>query len=375
MIFRINTNIASINAQRYLNKNSIALDRSMERLSSGLRINRAADDAMGLYISESLRSELAGLKQISRNAGQAAAMVQTAESGYDEIGSILNRLKELAIQAGDGTISGDDREIIQTEADELVAEIDRIAQFTTYNGISLLDGTGGPNGDGEFTFPMGTETGNEIEITLDSAKSVDLGLIPRDYSDLFTSDTTAIGTLLGLTSPPSGTVQINGVDLAIDLASDSLTDIRDRINNTPGIGTTASITSEVVDGTTKYKLVLSGTNTYTDQNDVLKTLGFTRIDLSTVDGTSAAISDIEGAIDSVNTYRSVIGAFQNRLEHAISNINAAIENTTASDSVIRDADVAAEIAEMTRAQILIQAGTSVLGQANMMPQNALTLLP
>lgn len=383
MIFRINTNIASIKAQRHLNQNDAILNRSIERLSSGLRINKAADDAMGLYISESLRANLTGLRQVSRNAGQAATMMQTAESGYEEIGNILNRLKEFAIQAQDGTISDSDRTIIQAEADELVAEIERIASYSNYNGIHLLDGTGGPDSDGKFTFQMGAEAENKIEITLKSALPSDLGMengtTTVNHSNLFTDTTTAIGALLGLTKPPSGTVKINDKDIEIDLAADSLEGIMNKINNAPGVGTTAII-EEVEDGDkTKYRLVLSGDNEYTDENGVLETLGFIKItsgiDLSTADSASDAVEVIDAAINYVNKYRSDVGAFQNRLDYAISNVNAAIENTMASDSVIRDADVAAEIAEMTRAQILIQVGTSILGQANMMPQNALALLP
>ena len=279
MIFRINNNIASINAQRNLMKSGASLNRSLERLSSGLRINRAADDAAGLAISERMRSELTGLRQASRNTAQATTMIQTAEGGYNEIGGILNRLKELAVQASDGSLTDTDRDAIEVEVAQQLSEIDRIADSTTFNGTALV--TGGTSGT-TFTFQVGAGGSNDqIAITIKGA------------------NTNALASLNNVTSA--------------------------------NFGTAASA--------------------------------------------SAAIDTIDNAITSLNLNGADIGAFQNRLERVSSNLGTMIENTAAAESAIRDVDIAAEIANMTRAQILVQAGTSMLGQANMTPQNALALLP
>lgn len=279
MIFRINSNIASINAQRNLTKSGAALNKSLEKLSSGLRINRAADDAAGLAVSERMRSELTGLRQASKNAAQATTMIQTAEGGYNEIGNILNRLKELAVQASDGSLTSTDRDAIEVEVEQQLAEIDRIANSTTFNGTALI--TGGTSGT-TFTFQVGAGGSNDqIAITIKGA------------------NTNALASLNTITSADFGTAA----------------------------------------------------------------------------SASAAIDVIDNAITSLNLNAADVGAFQNRLGRVASNLGTIIENTQAAESVIRDADIATEVANMTRAQILVQAGVSMLGQANITPQNALALLP
>ncbi len=278
-IFRINNNIASVNAQRRLTSSGASLNKSMERLSSGLRINRASDDAAGLAISEKMRSELVGLEQASKNTAQAATMVQVAEGGYNEIGGVLMRLKELAVESSDSSLSDVDRDAIEVEVQQQMDEIDRIASSTTFNGMALL--TGGTAGTSK-TYQVGAGGANDqISVTIKGAQ------------------TSALATLSSVTSANFGNATSAG----------------------------------------------------------------------------AAIDIIDNAITSLNLNRADIGAFQNRLERVASNLSTVIENTQAAESVIRDTDVAAEVASLTRAQILVQAGTSVLGQANMMPQSALALLP
>ena len=279
MIFRINSNIASINAQRNLMQSGRALNKSLEKLSSGLRINRAADDAAGLAVAERLSSELTGLRQASRNSAQATTLVQSAEGGYDEIGNILNRLKELAVQASDDSLTDTDRDAIEVEVAQQLSEIDRIADSTTFNGTALI--TGGTSGTA-FTFQVGAGgTNDQIAITIKGA------------------NTNALASLSNIVSADFGTAA----------------------------------------------------------------------------SASAAIDTIDNAITSLNLNGADIGAFQNRLEGVSSNLSTMIENTEAAESVIRDVDIAAEVANMTRAQILVQAGVSMLGQANITPQNALALLP
>ena len=278
-IFRINNNIASINARRRLVGSGNALNKSMERLSSGLRINRASDDAAGLAISEKMRSELVGLEQASKNTAQATTMIQVAEGGYNEIEGVLMRLKELAVEAADGSLGDVDRDAIEVEVQQQLLEIDRIAASTTFNGIELL--TGGTTGTSR-TYQVGAGGPNDqISVTIKGAR------------------TNALATLGTVTSASFGNATSAG----------------------------------------------------------------------------AAIDIIDNAIASLNLNRADIGAFQNRLERVASNLSTVIENTQAAESVIRDTDVASEIASLTRAQILVQAGISVLGQANMMPQSALALLP
>ena len=278
-IFRINNNIASINAQRRLVGSGGALNKSMERLSSGLRINRAADDAAGLAISEKMRSELVGLEQASKNTAQATTMIQVAEGGYNEIEGVLMRLKELAVEAADGSLGDVDRDAIEVEVQQQMSEIDRIASSTTFNGLELL--TGGTVGISN-TYQVGAGGANDqISVTIKGAQ------------------TNALATLSSINSASFGTAASAG----------------------------------------------------------------------------AAIDIIDNSIASLNLNRADIGAFQNRLERVASNLSTVIENTQAAESVIRDTDIAAEVASLTRSQILVQAGISVLGQANMMPQSALALLP
>ena len=262
-----------------MSRSGLSLDKSLQKLSSGLRINRAADDAAGLALSEKLRAELTGLRQAARNTSQATTVIQVAEGGYNEIGGVLNRLKELAVQAADGSLNSADRDAIEVEVEQQMAEIDRIANSTQFNGTSLI--TGGTAGTA-FTFQVGAGGSNDqISITIKGA-------------------------------------------------------------NTNAMATLSSISS---------------------------------VNFGTAASASAAIDAIDNAISSLNLNRADIGAFQNRLDRVSSNLGTMIENTQAAESVIRDVDVATEIANLTRSQILVQAGTSMLGQANMTVQNALALLP
>ena len=273
MGLRINNNIASLNAQKNLQRSQDSLGRTFERLSSGLRITRASDDAAGLAISERLRSRIRSLNQAIRNANDGVSLVQTAEGALDEVSNVLVRLRELAVQASNGTTSNDDKETLDTEFQSLVGEIDRIAQVTAFNGTALLDG---------------------------SAASVSIRV----------SDGTA----------------------GIDSIAVSLESIR-----------TSALTISALD-------IGSGGNT------------------------STAITNIDSAINAVARIRGNLGAAQNRLEAAISNVGNASNNLQAAESRIRDVDVAAETAMLTRNSILQQAAISILAQANVQPQVALTLL-
>jgi flagellin len=271
MGLRVNNNIAAFNAYRNLNTTDGAMSKSLEKLSSGLRINRAADDAAGLAISEGLRSQIGGLKVAVRNAQDGISVVQTAEGALTETHSILQRMRDLAVQAAnDGALSNTDKAKADEEFQALKSELDDIASKTTFNGTKLLDGTYTAK-----TFQVGSNAGETLSVTV---------------ADM---DAAALGA--------SG-----------------------------AIGTAA--------------------------------------------GASAAINAIGSAIATVSTERAKLGAVQNRLEHKINNLNATVENLTASESRIRDTDMAQEMVSFTRSQILSQAGTAMLAQANQSSQGVLQLL-
>lgn len=274
MGLRVNTNVASVNAQRNLVNTTDRLNRSLERLSSGLRITRASDDAAGLAISERFRAEIRSLAQAQRNANDGVSMLQIAEGALNETSGILIRLRELAIQSANGTLGSGERQALEDEFSALIDEVNRIAAVTEFNGTQILAGGSGVS----VTFQIGTDNTANDRIT------------------------------------------VSGVDATA-----------------AGVG---------VDG----------------------------LSITTVSGAQAALSAIDAAIDSVSSLRAQFGAAQNRLESAIRSIAVAIENTTAAESRIRDVDVASETAELTRNQVLQQAGIAVLAQANVSTQAALRLL-
>jgi flagellin len=268
MSLRINSNVDALEAHRMLAKTSDAVSQSMERLSSGLRINKAADDAAGLGISEKMRGQINGLAQAQRNIQDGVSMVQTAEGNLDEVHSILQRVRELAVEYKNGSLSQSGKDAIQSEINQLASEVDRIGSSAQFNGISLLDGTAG--GSGSVTFQVGANDSDTLSIS-------------------FPSLSTKLGTAW--------------------------------------------------------------------------------VNLQT-----ATLSDIDNAIDAVTDIRSGFGATQNRLEHALSVTAVYQENLTSAESRIRDVDMADEMVELTKNQILQQAGTAMLAQANQAPQAVLSLL-
>lgn len=269
---RINTNISALNAWKNLSVTGNMMAKSLEKLSSGYRINRAADDAAGLAISEKMRAQTAGLRQAARNAQDGISLIQTAEGALNETHAILQRMRELMVQAGNGTNTEEDLGQIQAEITELLDEIDGIATRTEFNSLALLDGT-----FADISLQIGANTTQTLDVTIGDMKASTLG-----------------------------------VD-AIDVSSD--------------------------------------------------TFDF-----------DAELVLIDTAIDAVSTERAKLGAYQNRLEHTINNLQAAEENLTAAESRIRDVDMALEMANFTRHQILQQAGTAMLAQANLTPQSVLKLL-
>lgn len=268
---RINTNVSAINAHRNLYSNDSEMSKVMERLSSGYRINRAADDAAGLAISEKMRSLINGYDQAQNNSQDGISLLQTAEGALTEVHSMLQRINTLAVQAANGTYDDSvDRDALQAEVDQLLAEINNIADSTTFNGINLL------NSANTVQFQIGATSANTLTVTL---------------GDVNTSS-----------------------------------------------------------------LALSG------------------LSISSITSANDALDTIQNAINAVSTIRARFGAAQNRLEHTINNLGVASENLSAAESRIRDADMAEEMTNFTKQQILVQAGTAMLAQANSTPQNILQLL-
>lgn len=270
MGLRINTNVAALNAQRVLSRSTNDLNRSLERLASGLRINRARDDAAGLALAEGFNSVVRGSAQAQRNAQDGINLVQTAEGGLTETTNILQRIRELALQSANGTQSADNRAAINVEVQQLLSQIDTIATDTEFNGVRVLSGTQ------VLTLQSGFQQGQTLQVVVSNASAAALGV--------------------------------------------------------------------------------------------------NALQVSTSAGAIAAISQIDTALKSVNTLRATLGAQQNRLEFTVNTLAIQQENAAASESAIRDADIASETIRFTRNQILVTSGTAILAQANVVPQTALTLL-
>jgi len=286
---RINNNITAINSHRQYGINSGNISRNMERLSSGFRVNRAADDAAGLAISEKMRAQVRGLNQAARNSQDAVSLVQTAEGGMQTIQDILQRMRELAVQSSNDTNQNDvDREALQLELEALGKEIDQIASTTEFNKMTLLDGAFATSGD-ELTIQAGANHGQTMTIS--------------------------IGAM-----------------------------------NSAGLGVTVVAASEDIDE---------------DGGE---------INVSNQANAAQSIAEIDNALNEVSMQRAQLGAFQNRLEFKIQNLNNQSENVAAAESRIRDADMAATMTEFTKNNILFQASTAMLAQANSLPQSVLQLL-
>lgn len=274
---RIVNNISAMNTNRVLGATDNAMGKTLEKLSSGLRINRAADDAAGLAISEKMRAQIRGMRQAIRNAQDGISFIQTAEGALNETHAILNRMRELTVQAANGIYTDEDKEKLQEEFDQLRAELDRIADTTEFNTQELLNGTFSGT---SIAFQVGANEGQRISTEIGSMKAADLGI----------SSGLSIGA-----------------------------------------------------GTTPTEL-------------------------------DSVLNAIDDAIDTVSAERSKLGAIQNRLEHTIANLSVTMENLAASESRIRDVDMAQEMTEFTKNQILMQSATAMLAQANMKPQAVLQLL-
>ncbi len=372
----INSNIASLNSQRALNMSQGALDVSLQRLSSGLRLNSARDDAAGMAISTRFTSQIRGLNQAARNANDGISLAQTAEGALAEITNNLQRIRELAVQSRNATNSSSDRAALQVEALALKNEIDRVATQTSFNGVNLLDGS--------FTnqvFQVGANAGQTISVTsIVNAQSTALGTYTR-------ATVTGVAAT-AFTAITAGDLTINTVSVGAIAANASATEragaVRDAINSvaaqTGVYATTDTPTTVTLSSTSAITIGLAGTATTATTGLTAATTatssvtGFSTLDISTVAGADTAINAMDAALTAVNSARASLGAVQNRFSSAVANLQTAAENLSASRARIQDADYAAETASLTRAQILQQAGVAMLAQANALPNNVLALL-
>jgi len=365
---RINSNIEALNAHRNLLFTASGLSKSMEKLSSGLRINRAADDAAGLAISEKMRSQIKGLNQAMRNAQDGISMIQTAEGALNEVHSILQRMRELAVQGASDTLAAEDRGKIVTEFDQLKAEIDRIAQKTTFNNVFLLQGGLGSSVQNVGTNLVPDGGISNIVSTGASAATYTLEYVAATQTMTITNTDTSESQSIVLSAVPSGfdTATLNFTSHGIQVT----------INAALTADINADNDFEVSAGSAQIQVGANAGDTIgiTVGDMQVDALGLTTASVNTVANASASISALDTAVGIVSTQRANLGAYQNRLEHTITNLGVASENLSAAESRIRDVDMAHEMMNFTKLQILQQAGTAMLAQANLAPQAVLQLL-
>ncbi len=367
---RINTNVASINAQRSLGMANMSVNRSIGRLSSGFRINRAADDAAGLGIANQLRADLRALKQASRNAEQSNALLQIAEGGAQQIQGILERMKELATQSVSDNVDANGRNRIQTEYSELLLEIDRIADSTKYQGNALLDGSFGATVDTNVANSTVLAAAQNIFSATISGVGAGTVAFTRPSATTITATFGGLAQTVDLTGfSAGGAIQFDAIGVTLQTTA-AFTTATDGVGNLVVTGNTAEFVVGASGVLADDKITMSGVNLTTAATG----LNLVGSSLATDTNAETALSSIDAAITVVSDAFSQIGAKQNRLDYASANVNTAIENFSAAESVIRDADMAAEMAELTQNQILQQAGVSVLAQANQSPQLVLRLL-
>ncbi len=368
---RINTNTSAINTLRQLGKSSAGFARSVGRLSSGMRINRAADDAAGLGIANRLSADIRSLKQASRNAEQANSLLQVAEGAAQTVQGVLERMKELATQSGSDNTDATGRTQIQAEFTQLRAEITRVVDTTKFQGKALLNDTFGNSVNGAST---ALTAGSGVYAANIDGTAAGTYTIDQSVANEMTLDNGA-GVTQTVTGLVAGKQSISFDQFGITLETDA--------NFTVGAGGSADADTVIVDqGAGGGSFMVSSSGAYTS-NDLVSlnsldltvaTLGIDTDDLSTSAGAQAALTNIDGAIDQLSTVFGDIGAAQNRIDFSFANVNITVENFQAAESVIRDVDMAAEVTEMTKYQILQQAGTAMLTQANSAPQGVLRLL-
>ena len=414
----INHNMNALNAHRNMATNTSAAGKSMEKLSSGLRINRAGDDAAGLAISEKMRGQISGLEQASRNASDGISLIQTAEGALNETHNILQRMRELAVQGANDTNTSDDRVAIEEEMSQLTEEISRISETTEFNGQSLLQGTF------SGSFQIGANSNQTIGLQIGGTSSNDLGLtggvkleyqkeqsasklsegtykVVQDGNNKFLKDAkdqivgkiTETGANTKVTLADSTSIVLkhdvtDGASIKFDSAGFQVTLAKadgaknlaagnytvsgnNLLNGDKLVGKIDNTDIKLSNGTS---VALNKLNLTADDVANGKTFTVTGVDISTSDNASGAITTIDNAINSISKTRSQLGAVQNRLEHTTANLDNTAENLTSAESRVRDVDMAKEMMTFSSKNILQQAAQSMIAQANQQPQNVLSLL-
>ena len=398
MAATINTNVVSLNAQRNLSTSASSLATSMQRLSSGLRVNSAKDDAAGLAIAERMNTQVRGQTVAARNANDGISLAQTAEGALGKVGDMLQRMRELAVQAGNATNSKADRAALQAEVAQLRDEVDRVAKQTSFNGTKILDGS-----FSGAVFQVGANSGDNITVgALTNTTATGLskinygtasltGIAASGISSLTAiSDNTLSITVEGVTTP------LGGIKLASS-AQERMGQVMEAINRkSSDTGITAFLSGDKVTGFTvefkssKVDASANAVTSITFSGLSAASTGFAAVTITAATGTAisgidtltvatqadawVALKKIDSALDQVNAARADLGALQSRFESSVANVEIQIENLAAARGRIVDADFAKETANLSRTQILQQAGTAMVAQANQIPQGVLALL-
>lgn len=411
IIMIINHNVPSMNAQRQLSTNAAAQSKNIEKLSSGLRINRAGDDAAGLAISEKMRGQIRGLDQASRNAQDGISMIQTAEGALNETHSILQRMREIAVQSATDTNTAQDRTNLQDEMTQLTTEIDRIQSSTQFNTKSLLDGSMGGavasnvanvNTNAGLKSGGAAITGATTLVSLQDSNNNSLGIVATDVitmsyvvngtttstnitagaltvADLDDAGTTTTMTVAAGVATSTSAVAgfngaVNGLTFTVKDASGNLKTAA--TNALSGFTETTAAANAQTDGRASLQIGANTNQTMLlDIKDMgASALGVKGLQISTQSQANIAIKVIDSATQKVSAQRSSLGAVQNRLEHTINNLGTSSENLSAAESRVRDVDMAKEMSDQTKNSILSQAAQAMLAQANQAPQGVLQLL-
>ncbi len=396
---RINHNIASMNTNRALGVNRGNTQKSLEKLSSGLRINRAGDDAAGLAISEKMRGQIRGLNKASSNAQDSISLVQTAEGALTETHSILQRMRELAVQSANDTNTDADRKELQAEVKQLTSEIDRIGNTTEFNTKKLLDGSAvGVKEAVKGALTMNNNS-SVIITTITAAQSTaekasnyngavmlvrvkgstNTAVDADDFKVITKSggqvDATSAAGYLGISAAGIIVASTNLVATATFTIAAELSAMKVGESITLVFGKAESASSDLKNSIMAQIGANSGQTMFISVGDMRsKAIGVDTVDISTKWGAATAIETVNNAITKVSSQRSSLGAVQNRLEHTINNLDTSSENLQASESRIRDVDMAKEMTEFTKNNILTQAAQAMLAQANQQPQSVLQLL-
>ena len=385
MPLRVNNNIAAINARRRLNANNRDLSIRLERLSSGLRVNRAADDAAGLSVREGMRAEISGLKMNLLNAEQGTNLLQVGEGSLNEINAMLIRMRELAVQAASSTVNDHNRQSIQAEYTQLINEIDRIAQATTYNDQVLLTGFGNTIDTASTALTQSNTTG-VTDIKISGAATGTYTFIDNGSDSEVTlgngtvTQTIRLATILDGSDVATGTAVVANYDrlgIQVTLAGAE-------VDNATGSYSDGDLNGAdiVIENGTGGSFQVGPNDGFNNRIEVSiedmrasgSVLNLNTTSVATIDTSRSSITQIDEAINSVSNQRGDLGAFMNRLAFTIAYTENSIENMQNSEASISDADIAEEVTRFTRSQILSQAATAMLAQSNVVPQTALSLL-